>query len=68
MMREIGQEELRRMPLRRPWEYQAQREKPELDWLERHPALAAVAVPLMMFGSPVLMIAILYWVGKARGM
>ena len=67
MMRVIGQEELRRMPLRRPWEYQLRPEKHK-DWLERRPALAAVVGTLWIFGMPVVMLEILYAVAKAMGM
>lgn len=67
MMRTIGQAELAGMDLRRRVAKEAS-EGPELDWLERRPALCAVVFALAIFWAPVVMIAVLYAVGKARGM
>lgn len=65
MMRTIGQAELQGMDLRRV-EEPADSAAP--GWEERHPALCAVIGVLGIFGMPVVLIAILYAVGKARGM
>lgn len=67
MMRTIGQAELRGMDLRRRGP-RAAPEGPELDWLERRPALCAVVIMALGLGTFPAMIAILYAIGKARGM
>ncbi|MBR3583592.1 MAG: hypothetical protein IKO01_09170 [Kiritimatiellae bacterium] len=67
MMRTIGQAELAGMDLRRRVVKEAS-EGLELDWLERHPALCAVVGPIVLFGAPAVMIAVLYAIAKARGM
>ena len=67
MMRTIGQAELAGMDLRRRGP-KAAPEGPELDWLERHPALCAVVFALAIFWAPVVMIAVLYAVGKTSVM
>ncbi len=66
---QIGQAELAEMDLDLvPPEAETMRDEPEQDWLERHPGICGLVAGMVFCGTPVVLLAILYAIGKARGM